>query len=54
MKEYLIKYQLNLTDYTLTCSQNEVISLGKKLKELGAKYVYVFELKYDLELTRQI
>ena len=42
MKDYILSYKIGISTYTVSCGAKEVIPLGRKLKELGAEYVYMF------------
>lgn len=53
--KYLIEYRMAYTDYFITCSsQEEALEFARQCKTMGAKYVYINEIKYRIDLTEQI
>jgi hypothetical protein len=52
---YLIKYTLGLSDHIMTCStEKQALEFAHKVKEMGGKYILIFNVTYNLELTSEI
>lgn len=52
---YLVKYTFGLTDHIMTCSTKEqALEFAHKFKEMGSKYVLIFNIEYNIDLTSKV